>query len=289
MDSRNVPTLRRALQASLILLLALVASGCTRLIYNRLDTLAGWYLENLVSLDDQQRGDLRTFLDQTLEWHRRSELTKYAQFLREVSADAAHPGTRPDYERIEALLQEFGTELVNQATPRAAELLLSLSTEQVDELQESLEEKSIERNADDQKWIADGTWAKRQSKQTQKTLKRWTGSMTDAQKQSIEATVATLEPANSDWLESLQRWRASLRAALTSTEPREAKQQRVMQLLREPDAEWTPEYRAKSDRNRERFLDLMESLDTSLTAAQRTHLQRELVELAQQLESLTED
>jgi hypothetical protein len=284
----NVRTLRRALQASLILLLALVASGCTRLVYNRLDTLAGWYLESLVSLDDRQRGDLRAFLDETLEWHRRSELTKYAQFLRELSADAARPGTRPDYERIEARIQEFGTELVNQTTPRAAELLLSLSTEQVDELQESLEEKSIERNADDQEAIADGTWAKRQNKRTQKQLKRWTGSVTDAQKQRIQDTIATLEPANSDWLESLQRWRASLRAALTSSEPR-AKQQRVSQLLSEPDSEWTPEYVAKSERNRARFLDLMESLDSSLSAAQRTHLQRELVELAQQLESLTED
>ena len=52
--------------------------------YNRLDTLAAWYVGNLVSLDDQQRSNLRAWLAQTLEWHRESELGRYAQFLREL-------------------------------------------------------------------------------------------------------------------------------------------------------------------------------------------------------------
>jgi choline dehydrogenase-like flavoprotein len=281
--------LRRLSQAGVILLLVLCVTGCTRLLYNRLDTLAGWYLESLVELDDQQRGDLRSWLDQTLEWHRQSELTRYAQFLRDLAAESAQPGTRASYERIEQRIESFGTDLVNQAAPSATELLLSLTPEQIDELTESLEEKSIERNADDQEAIEDGTWAQRQTRSTQKQLKRWTGAVTSAQKQQIQDTVAALEPANSDWLESLKHWRAALRTALSSSESREATEQRVVELLRAPDSEWTEDYRAKSNRNRERFLDLLGSLDTSLTAAQRSHLQRELIELAQQLESLKED
>ena len=78
---------------ALVLWLALSAAGCTKLVYNRLDTLAGWYMEGLVSLDDTQRADLRSWLGQTLQWHRRSELARYAQFLRELAADAAQPGT----------------------------------------------------------------------------------------------------------------------------------------------------------------------------------------------------
>jgi hypothetical protein len=284
----DMRVLRRPAQAIVLVLLALSVSGCTRLIYNRLDTLAGWYLESLVSLDEQQRGDLRAYLDETLEWHRQSELTRYAQFLRELAAESAQPGSRAGYERVEERIESFSSAMVDRAAPQAASLLLSLTPEQVEELNASLEEKSVERNAAAQEAIAEGTWPQRQNKNTQKQVKRWTGTVTSEQKQLIQTSVATLEPSNSDWLESLQQWRAALRSALSS-ESRDVAQQRVLELLRAPDSEWTTEYRAKSERNRLRFLDLMESLDHSLTAAQRSHLQRELTQLAQQLESLTED
>lgn len=66
-------------------------------------------------------------------------------------------------------------------------------------------------------------------------------------------------------------------------------QKRILRLLREPDTEWTPEYEAKSARNRERTLTLLQALDGSLTGPQRERLQRELSQLAEQLEAMTED
>ena len=62
----------------LLLVLAGTLAGCTNFFYNRLDTLAAWYVQDLVSLDDSQRSDLRTWLNETLQWHRRSELVRYA-------------------------------------------------------------------------------------------------------------------------------------------------------------------------------------------------------------------
>ena len=77
-------TLSRGLRLLFVLLLAVSAAGCAKFMYNRLDTLAAWYIGDLVSLDDQQRADVRAWLGQTLQWHRTSELGRYATFLREL-------------------------------------------------------------------------------------------------------------------------------------------------------------------------------------------------------------
>jgi hypothetical protein len=84
-----------------VLLLAVGATGCAKLVYNRLDSLAAWYVGSLVSLDDQQRSDLRVWLAQTLEWHRESELGRYAAFLRELSSEVAQPASRADYHGVD--------------------------------------------------------------------------------------------------------------------------------------------------------------------------------------------
>ena len=47
----------------LLVVLAGTLAGCTNFFYNRLDTLAAWYVQDLVSLDDSQRSDLRTWLN----------------------------------------------------------------------------------------------------------------------------------------------------------------------------------------------------------------------------------
>src|SRR5690606_33781940 len=57
------PSFRRKPIAAVLVVLCLVLSGCTaRFIYNRLDTVATWYFQSLVSLNDAQRSELRAWL-----------------------------------------------------------------------------------------------------------------------------------------------------------------------------------------------------------------------------------
>jgi uncharacterized protein YueI len=66
-------------------------------------------------------------------------------------------------------------------------------------------------------------------------------------------------------------------------------EERILQLLREPDSHWTEQYKTKEASNREQALSLLIALDASLTPAQRERMQRELIELAERLEALTEE
>src|SRR5512138_23339 len=275
-------TVGRYLRLLCVLLLAVSAAGCAKFMYNRLDTLAAWYIGDLVSLDDQQRSDLRVWLGQTLQWHRASELGRYATFLREFAAEVAQPSGRSTFQQAFDRVEEFLGDFTAQTAPQATRLLLELSPAQVEELLTNLEEKSNERSEEERDAIRDGTWQRKQIKNTQRQLKRWTGAISDEQMRLVDETMQHIQPTTLEWLESQRHWRAALREAFSN---RDTAEQRILQLLREPDAQWTAQYKSKEASNREQFLSLLTALDASLTAVQRERMQRELTNLAERLEA----
>src|SRR5262245_46802838 len=83
---------------------AVAVSGCTNgFVYNRLDTLARWYVGNLVTLDESQQAQLRGWLGQSLVWHRDNEIGRYERFLRDLSARI---GQGPDPALPQAAIQQ---------------------------------------------------------------------------------------------------------------------------------------------------------------------------------------
>jgi hypothetical protein len=285
-EPRRPTILGRCLRLLCVLLLAAGATGCAKLIYNRLDSLAAWYVGSLVSLDDQQASTLRAWLAQTLEWHRESELGRYATFLRELSSEVAQPASRVDYQRALERVQGFANDFTAQTAPQAAHLLLELSPAQVEEFLANLEEKSEERSQENREALRNGTWQTKQIKNTQRQVKRWTGSVTEEQKLLVREMSQHIQPTTTDWLESQRQWRAALQDAFSN---RDTAEERILQLLREPDTQWTAQYKTKEASNREQFLSLLTALDASLTPAQRERMQRELTNLAERLEALTEE
>jgi len=69
----------------LILGLLLCLSGCssTTFLYNRLDTLIGWYVRDYVPLSRDQRNDFNRRVEALLDWHRADELPEYVAWLDE--------------------------------------------------------------------------------------------------------------------------------------------------------------------------------------------------------------
>jgi hypothetical protein len=269
----------------------LIVSGCSaKFFYNRLDTFASWYFESLVSLNDAQRSELRTWLENTLAWHRESELTRYAEFVADVSATAAQPSSRDTYEALRVRFEGLINSLVAKTAPEAAELLVRLSPQQVDELIANLDEKSRKSAKESAEAVARNTWQPRQTKGFIKQFKRWTGNVTPQQKEMIAATIARLEPTYEDWAASQHAWREALRQTLLNHAASEGDTvpPRLLSLLEDPDQRWTPAYSAKVARNRERYEQLLIDLDASLSAEQRAHLRKKLDELATTLTRLAQ-
>jgi hypothetical protein len=290
--TRTAASPARARILLLMLALTLGVSACTNFFYNKLDTLAAWYIQDLVSLDESQRSDLRSWLESTLQWHRSSELARYSKFLRELSVKAAHPGNAATYKGIETQIEQFGARLVDQAAPDAARLLMSLSSHQLTEFEANLAEKSRERNEENLKALANGKWHEKRAKDIEKQLKRWTGSITKEQHLLIAEESKRFDSTTADWLDSQARWRKAMFGALqerfTAAQSPTAVEERILALLRSPESQWTRAYQTKAAQNREQSLEVLGAIDASLTPEQRSHLQRELIKLAQQLETMTQ-
>lgn len=272
-----------------IAVLIVIVSGCTStFLYDRLDTLAGWYVENLVSLDDEQRLQMRSWLEQTLQWHRQSELTRYTQFLRDMANERAQPGTIAAYRSAQQRIEGFYDDLLTHTGPEAAQLLLQLSPSQFDEFQRNLEKKASKNAREPAELVRNGEWHKRRTKQIAQQLKGRTGAISEVQQQIIENTVAKLEPTYAQWLESQQRWRAALRAAWEKRATQEAAHAQLLELLKNANHYWSPEYRRQNEQNRIYVFEMLAALDASLSASQRQRLREEFVKLAEQLERLAE-
>lgn len=281
-------SLTRRMRGVAVLLGALGVVGCTSsLIYNRLDTVARWYIGSLVSLDDAQQAGLRDWLARSLAWHRDSELKRYEQFLRDFSANVSagpDPALFPESMRqAEVLIGELGAQLA----PEAAQLLTTLRPQQVDEFLGNLEKRNREE-LDEERERTPAERQKRRIRSMTKTLERWTGSAFPEQKAILERNVNELGAAGllgetDEWYASQTAWRNALREALAKGA---AGRGEVEALLRDPQSAYTEAHRAAEADQRRRFLALAIELDVSLTPKQRATLAEKLTDLAQDLQSL---
>ena len=95
----------------LVLLLALVAiSACSfKMVYNQLDYLIPQYVEDMVTLDDVLETKLEQRTLVLLNWHRKTQLLQYADWLRSVQQQVNDRMTQQQVEKIIAEMEVFST------------------------------------------------------------------------------------------------------------------------------------------------------------------------------------
>jgi Family of unknown function (DUF6279) len=286
MAMKNLPFRRLPVVAVLAVVLSIAA--CTSsLIYNRLDTVARWYIGNLVTLDEAQQSALRDWLARTLAWHRDTELKRYEQFLQDLSAKVAAGPDAKVYPRAAQQAEDAVRELMGRIAPEAAALLTTLQPQQVDELLANLEERDAKELAEES-GRDDAERQKRRVRSLTRSLERWTGSASSEQKAIIERTVSNMAAAHllGDEVESAasrELWRAELQKALAQGASGKA---RLEALLTNPDQSYPASHRESQAAERQQFLDLVVELDATLSEKQRATFARKLNELAADLGTL---
>src|SRR6185295_3952703 len=98
-------------------LFAMIAGCGSRFVYNRLDWISHYYLSNQVTLDDAQSRALQAELDDFLDWHRHSELPRYAGFLDRMASDATRPVSIAQLEAGQREVEGFLRDSAARAAP----------------------------------------------------------------------------------------------------------------------------------------------------------------------------
>ena len=272
---------------ALVALLAAALGGCgIGLVYPRLDTLGTWYVEGLVSLDDTQSTELERMLEARLDWHRDSELVRYATFLRGMSDSVQRRTDAGTWREAARQAEVFWRDLGAGLAPVAVALGPTLTDEQVDELLRSLAEQ------DDEEWeeYADRTpqqRIERRQKSWRRGIERYTGRLDASQRALVNARAAASGSAIPEWREYRRAWREELAATLRVRGDAAQFEPRITRLFAHPDDWWTPGYRAALERRRGDLIDLLVELDATLSSRQRAAAGREFTSLAAELEALS--
>lgn len=266
-------------------LLALMLSGCsaTQLIYNRVDILVRWYLDDYVSLDSEQQARFDARLETLLAWHRREELPAYVVLLDDASIilneGVPLDDTRAMADRIEEaairfqdpfleLLLSTGQDLTPQQTRQFVDTLISK--------QEEFEEDRLARS--------DTEYREDLESRFDKQLSRYLGSLTAEQTDRIAEGVAEMTRLDRFWLEDRRVWITDLSAILLEDAPQWPDQVRA--LIAGRDDALLPAYREGIDHNGEVILQLSRDVLITRTDKQDRKLRGRLQSLRDDLAAL---
>lgn len=265
---------------------ATVLSGCViRVVYEQLDWLALWYLEDYFDLDSAQEAQAKAMIADTLAWHRETQLPRYATLTRRLLGGLDGPVDpqflATQYEEVVGLWDD----LLRRVGPDLATLLRSLSDEQVDELFENL----AEENRDLAKDYSGQTREERRAKQDKEIIKafrRFTGRLSPEQEVFVRSRTARFHDLSGDWLDRRQAWQKEFRALMADRKLNARFAEQFQDLLLNPNQFDHPGYRKQVEDNQQASFRLVASVLGSLSSEQSEHLRGHLTTYISDFEAL---
>ena len=119
---------------ALMAALALASCSMVRIGYEAVPTYASWRLDRYWALDATQSAYGRDRIAELMRWHRRNELPEYIRWLSRVNERVQSPIDLADAVNWRRDLNEFWTRAVRKIVPELSDLVLTLRTEQVEQM-----------------------------------------------------------------------------------------------------------------------------------------------------------
>lgn len=263
-----------AMTRSFLLGCCLLLAGCSgiTLVYNRIDWLAPFYVDDYVSLDRDQRALLKRELVELRDWHCGTQLNHYARWAAAIEGDIRDQRLTPA--QVAARYDEVRTALrqvVTAASPGMAELFLTLSPRQHEQFFQRLERENDEFNATYVE-VPVTKAQKAYSARMQKQLSEWIGALTPDQEQRLRIWSERVAPGAADRLLARRAWQDELRRLLAERNDPLAFETELRTLLAHPDQFKPERYQAVRDAYRGEMVALLGDIGVSLTPKQRERL-----------------
>lgn len=260
----------RIVKLCIFSVMLIVLSGCTvKIAYHYLDFLIKWEVGKYVELDKNQKQYLTETLEAFHDWHRETQLPKYANFIEDtktllekgdISAEELHALS----DEAQLLMDESAEYLI----PHTVHIFSTLSDKQIAKLKKKLEK-------DQAKYNKDYVLAKREKvvKKHIKDIRKYTspffGKFTKGQKFRLNRWGGELEFYESYSLEQQKISGDLLLEALASKDDQTKLEETVRKLLFYRSDEWIEPYREATDFNQKISFEMLADLYNSQTQKQR--------------------
>lgn len=279
-------SLRRILA---LLTLVLLLPGCAvKFVYNQLDWLIPIYVQGYLPLEDTQDELLEQMLEQNLDWHRDTQLPQYAAFLKALEADMRDGLDRRELTHYNDQMEIFGDQLMAKLAPDIANLLLTSTDKQRQQLYEKFE-KENGKFAKKYVNVEEEKLRDRREKEMRKYVERWIGDLTEDQEAALTRWRNNYIPIEQEVLEHREAWQAALKAILESEATEAEKQQEIIRLFTSSDPFIQGDYERKLNDNRALTETYLLQLSTELEPEQQQQASDKLLSIAEDFTELATD
>lgn len=272
--------IRRAALVACLLLLG--ACSSTTFVYNRLDTILPWYLDDYVELNSSQDKQLDRLLQPFLAWHRQQELPRYMSILDQIDTDLDQALTPDQIGLIYTEVEVAWLQLQDQSLEWLLALGATLSDEQVEEFLAYLQERQEEY---------EGEYLSRSEREYREesyeafedSMQDYLGRLSSGQRQRLRAASLDLQRSDQVWLQERAAWLQRL-AVLMQREP--GWEERVREAIALRDETVSPAYLATYEHNLGVVFSAIADVLNSRSDKQDRYLRAELENLREDLQTL---
>jgi hypothetical protein len=264
------------------MLLLLGACSGTTFVYNRLDFILPWYVDDYTDLNGHQEIYFEELLTPFLTWHRNQELPDYVRILANFESSLDKPQTPATIAAVFSSMEAAWLRLEREGLDRLLDLGAQLSDEQIAqfletlwEQQEEYEEEYLDRS--------DAQFHEESEENLIDNAQEYLGSLSTGQRELVRQSSERLLRSDRAWLQERVAWLEQL-AELLKREP--GWQQRVIDAVAARRGELDPEYLQIYQHNMDVIFDLIAQLLNSRTERQNQYLRDKLAELRTDLETL---
>lgn len=265
-------------------LLALVLlTACSKaFLYNRLDWLATWYVDGYVDLTRAQKRDFKAGLQPLLDWHRREELTRYADLLKQIDRSLDEPVALARVQAWRDTVTRAAARIEARITPFMLAFSEELTDRQMTELTASLWDRQ-EEYAEEYLGRSDAEYREEIAERLAEQLDDLLGDLSTTQQHAITSAAGRLQRFDRLWLDD-RAARLRRLAPLFARAP--GWQERISAVLAARDQQRIAGYDAAYRHNESVLLEFLTATLNDLSPKQRLHLRSELTALQRDLQKL---
>lgn len=273
----------------LISFVFLLSACSSQFVYNNLDWLVHWYIDDYIDLDKPQKKAFDDHFAIWHAWHRKEELIKYEEHLKELKEmldkdDLSAEQVQAQFDRGRGHWERFR----DHVTPNVAQLAYLLTDEQIIELFDSLEEKNIE-DEEERLAMSQEEIIEKFEKAFADQLKDYFGKLTKAQKAMVDQKVTEIIPNRLEWIKYRRSIQKAAKEMMLARKDNPNFAQDFTAMFSNPDVFKHDLYNQNNEHNRLVFAEMVVDAYKTLTEKQRKRVYRKIDNFIVDFSELRED
>jgi hypothetical protein len=272
----------------LVLSLSLLLGGCaSRLSYQFIDLWLAWSADDYVTLNSQQEALLDQRIEALVEWHRKTQLPRYIDWLKTFRERVKQPMKREDFAAEFNFLNGFVDDFLKRVEPDILDLVATLTDAQLAELKQNLLRDNDEK-LEEYRDMMPAKLQRQREDTASSNVQRWIGKLNRQERVLVRNWSRDLAGTGEERYKTSNLWQESFFAAVALREDRAAFQAAMKPLLYSPENYRSEQYTSILLDNQRKTFNMLASIHQSLEKNQKKRLDLSIDSWIDTLENLAD-